>query len=76
MVGTQHTIKKFSKLLVSSDRAKGPKFQKYNFWDKNDGFPAPTFYMQLPDSNAMHRWKELFHPKRMTYYLSIYFHIR
>jgi len=57
MVGTQHTIKKFSKLLVSSDRAKGPKFQKYNFWDKNDGFPAPTFYMQQLDFIAIHRWK-------------------
>ena len=67
MVGIQKNIKKFSKILVSSDHARGPKFQKYDFSDKNDGFPAPTFYMQLPDSIAIHRWKELFHPKKMTY---------
>jgi len=35
-------------------------------------FPAPIFYMQLPDCRAMNHWKELFKRKRMTYYLSIY----
>ena len=59
-------IKKFSKILLSSDRARGPKFQKYDFSDKTDGFHAPTFYMQLPDSLAIHFWKELFNHKKMT----------
>src|SRR6218665_2360611 len=68
MVDTQKTIK-FSKILVSSDRAIGPKFQKYDFSDENDGFPAPIFYMQLPDSLAMHRWNERFNPKKITYYI-------
>jgi len=45
------------------------------FSDKNDDFPSPTFYMQLPDFIATHRWKELFNLKKMTYNLSIYFHI-
>jgi len=53
----------------------GQSFKKYDFSDKNYGFPAPTIYMQLPDSIAIHRWKELFNPKKMTYYLSIYFPI-
>jgi len=50
--------------------------KKYDFSDKNDGFPAPISYMQLPDSLAIRRWKEIFNPKTMTYYLSINFHIR
>ena len=44
-----------------------PPRQRAKLSDKNDGFAAPTFYMQLPDSIAKHRWKELFHPKKMTY---------
>jgi len=76
VVSTQETIKKFSKILVSSDRTKGQSFKKYDFSDKNDGYPAPTFYLQLSDPIAIHRWKELFNHKKMTYYLSIYFHIR
>jgi len=60
---------------VSSDRTRGGNFQKYNFSEKNDGFPAPTFYMQLQDSIAIHRWKGLLNPKKMAYYLSVYFNI-
>ena len=67
--------KKFSKILVSSDRAREPKFHKYDIFDKNDNFPAPTLYMQLPDPRAIHRWKELFNPKKMTYHFSVNFNI-
>src|SRR6218665_3636490 len=27
-------------------------------------FPLQYFYMQLPDSHTIHRWKELFNPKK------------
>ena len=56
--------KKCSKILVYSDRTRGPKLHKNDFSDKNDGFPAPII------------WKELFNPKKIIYYLSIYLHIR
>ena len=34
MVGTKKNHKKFLKILVSSDRPRGPKFKKNDFSDK------------------------------------------
>jgi len=72
MVGTQKDKKYFSKILLSSE---GESFLKYDFYDKNDGFPAPIFKRQLLDFRAMCCWKELFELKKTTYYLSIYVYI-
>ena len=75
MVGTQKNKKQFSKILLSSGCPRRTKFQKYDFYDKNDCFPAPIFKMQLPDCRAMNCLKELLKLKKMTYYLSIYVYI-
>ena len=76
MVGTQKREEHFfQKCYCLQGVPEGESFTKYDFYDKNDCFPASIFKRQLLDCRAMCYWKELFELKKITYYLSICVHI-
>ena len=74
MVGTQKS-KFFQKYYCLQGVPEAESLKKYDFYDKNDCYPAPIFKRQLLDCRAISYWQELFELKKMTYYLSIYVHI-
>jgi len=75
IIGTQKARKSFQKYYCLQGVPEGPSFKKYDFYDKNNCFPAPIFKLQLLDCRAMTFWKVLLKLKKMTYYLSIYVYI-
>jgi len=52
MVGTQKS-KFFQKYYCLQGVPEGESLKKYDFYDKNDCFPAPIFKRQLLDCCAM-----------------------
>lgn len=52
---------------MSSVVIRWPKFKIYDFSDKNDKFHVPMLYMKLLDRRAIHRWEELFKPKKLKW---------